>query len=74
MAEDRVSCFICPARCDVELPVPEEWYRTLAGDFGGIAIEYLTPPLTASDPSRYVHFNARWAARAAMRACPELRP
>jgi hypothetical protein len=46
--------------------VPAEWYREAAGRFGQNAIAMM--PL-----SNYAYREARWAARAAMRAVPELR-
>ena len=62
--EDRGDHFECLS--DGRRPEdPAEWYRKLAEDFGANAI--------AEMPLSRTYAQARWAARAAMRACPELR-
>ena len=64
--EDRGDHFEC-LHCDrPPLPEPVAWYLGLAADLGGNAIGMRPMPDRA-------YVEARWAARAAMRACPELR-
>ena len=65
--EDRGDHFACLHCASPPLPEPVAWYLALAADLGGNAIGMM--PL-----SDYAYREARWAARAAMRACPELRP
>jgi len=65
--EDRGDHFEC-LRCDTPpLPEPVAWYGAAAAAFGRNSIAVM--PL-----ARYAAVEARWAARAAMRAKPELRP
>jgi hypothetical protein len=66
---DRFGCAFC-AREPLPLPVPEAWYRDLAAAFGRNAFDMAARWPVLPD-SAYI--EARWAARAAMRACPELR-
>jgi len=64
--EDRGDHFAC-AYCAMPLmPDLVTWYLGLAGDLGGNALQVVEMPDRA-------YVEARWAARAAMRACPELR-
>jgi hypothetical protein len=64
--EDRGDHFECLHCSRPPLPPPVAWYLSLAGHFGRNASRAM--PL-----SRYAYVEARWAARAAMRAVPELR-
>ena len=65
--EDRGDHFAC-LHCDhPPLPEPVAWYLAEAAHLGRHAIAMM--PL-----ANYAYREARWAARAAMRACPELRP
>ena len=64
--EDRGDHFACPHCSCPPLPNPVSWYLAIAADLGGNAISVM--PM---DDRAYV--EARWAARAAMRAVPELR-
>jgi hypothetical protein len=52
------------------LPDPVAWYRRLAAEFAANAVRMATYPSL----DRYAYIEARWAARAAMRADPGLRP
>jgi len=72
--EDRGDHFACPCRVTTlafpiraPLPEPVEWYLAEAAAFGRNSIAMM--PL-----ANYAYREARWAARAAMRAVPELRP
>lgn len=65
--EDRGDHFACLHCANPPLPPPVAWYLRLAAYFGSNAISVM--PM---DDRAYI--EARWAARAAMRACPELRP
>ena len=65
--EDRGDHFACLHCARPPLPHPVEWYLVLAADFGRNA-RAVFPLATCA------YIEARWAARAAMRACPELRP
>lgn len=64
--EDRGDHFACLHCSRPPLPHPVAWYLAIAADLGGNAIDM------TSMPDR-VYIEARWAARAAMRACPDLR-
>ena len=65
--EDRGDHFACLHCAGAPLPEPVAWYRKLAAEFGHNAVEVM--PL-----ANYAAREARWAARAAMRACPGPRP
>ena len=67
--EDRGDHFACLHCAGAPLPDPVEWYRAQAAVFGKNAASMMAvwPLGTAA------YVEARWAARAAMRACPELR-
>ena len=68
--ENLAGRFACPADCHIDgdgLPYPPDWWRSLAEKFGANARDVLALP-------NYAYLEARWAARAAMRAKPELRP
>jgi len=76
--EDRGDHFACLHCAGAPLPEPVAWYLQLATDCAINAIRlsdsvtiagHVYPPLPDA-----VYLEARWAARAAMRACPELRP
>lgn len=66
--EDCGDSFMCP-HCGLRPPLPEPvaWFLVVAGDFGLNSIAAM--PLAEN-----AYIAARWAARAAMRAVPELRP
>ena len=64
--EDRGDHFACLHCANPPLPEPVAWYLAIAADLGGNAIRVM--PLAS-----YAGREARWAARAAMRAKPELR-
>lgn len=66
--EDRGDHFLCQHH-GRHHSVPAEWYLRLAGEFGENAA--LAVALDSSPRDAYI--EARWAARAAMRAVPELR-
>jgi len=76
--EDRGDHFAC-LRCDgPPLPDPVAWYRAAAAEFGRNAIR-LSEPVTVAGKvypplPKCAYREARWAARAAMRAVPGLRP
>ena len=68
--EDRGDHFACLHCAGAPLPEPVAWYGAAAVAFGRNAIDMATTwPVPDS-----AYIEARWAARAAMRACPELRP
>jgi hypothetical protein len=81
--EDRGDHFACAYCAGIAptmpplLPEPVEWYMELAALYGRNALDSAGNPLIAGcryppDP-RGAYREARWAARAAMRAVPELR-
>jgi hypothetical protein len=66
--EDRGDHFACLHCANSPLPEPVAWYRKLAAEFGRNAVQMMLgrlPPYSCTE--------ARWAARAAMRAVPGLR-
>jgi hypothetical protein len=63
--EDMGDHFGCPHHGRL-MVTPEEWYLDQAARFGRSAVQMM--PL-----ANYAYREARWAARAAMRACPSLR-
>lgn len=65
---DRFACVHCAG--EPPLPAPAVWYRDLAAGFGANAAVMMEEP---SLP-RYAYREGCWAARAAMRADPGLRP
>jgi hypothetical protein len=68
---DHFCCAYCCTRPETRPPLPDpvEWYRGLAQSFGANA-ELLAQAVPLPDAA---YIEARWAARAAMRAVPGLR-